>query len=263
MHKISDNRMGGIALQNFGMFRKLCGDETLKNVFIVTTMWAQVDEVVGNAREAELKTDEALFKPAIDREARMLRHDNTTGSARKILEGLITNTPLTLRIQEELVDEGKEITQTSAGAELERRFHEVIERYKRDLAKTQKLIDEAITEKDLMTKQELETHRLATEEKIRRIQFDRESLSRKYAETKARADRQLEEFMAALDAEKAKRIAIEREIEELKKQLANTSAVFPEKRAQFAKRIADLSLQVVGVGVGLALVGLGLIISSI
>jgi hypothetical protein len=36
VHRISDVLMGGISSRNFRMFRKLCGDDTLKNVVIVT-----------------------------------------------------------------------------------------------------------------------------------------------------------------------------------------------------------------------------------
>ncbi|KAL4061675.1 hypothetical protein V8B97DRAFT_2066349, partial [Scleroderma yunnanense] len=39
VHRISDTRVGGNAQRNLRMFRNLCGDESLKNVVIVTTMW--------------------------------------------------------------------------------------------------------------------------------------------------------------------------------------------------------------------------------
>ena len=49
--------MGGISSRTFRMFHKLlCGDDTLKNVVIVTTMWDEVvDQAKGEMREAELK----------------------------------------------------------------------------------------------------------------------------------------------------------------------------------------------------------------
>ena len=97
MHRISDLRMGGVHRRNFGMFRKLCGEETLRNVLLVTTMWGLVDPVVGEKREKQLMTDPALFKPVIDKGARMIRHDNTLPSAQAILELLIPMKPQALR----------------------------------------------------------------------------------------------------------------------------------------------------------------------
>ncbi|THH15941.1 hypothetical protein EUX98_g9380, partial [Antrodiella citrinella] len=42
LHRITDVRMGGVAKKNFRLFRKLCGDETLRSVIIATTMWQDV-----------------------------------------------------------------------------------------------------------------------------------------------------------------------------------------------------------------------------
>jgi len=39
------------------MFREFCGDATLKNVILVTNMWGEVTQDVGEARERELTTN--------------------------------------------------------------------------------------------------------------------------------------------------------------------------------------------------------------
>ena len=61
MHRISDFRVGGVSRRNLSMFRKLCGDETLRNVALVTNMWSEVTSERGAARERELRTDPLLF----------------------------------------------------------------------------------------------------------------------------------------------------------------------------------------------------------
>jgi hypothetical protein len=33
--------VGGVAMRNFGVFRKLCGHNVLKNVVIVTSRWGK------------------------------------------------------------------------------------------------------------------------------------------------------------------------------------------------------------------------------
>ncbi|KAJ7476013.1 P-loop containing nucleoside triphosphate hydrolase protein [Mycena latifolia] len=138
MHRISDVRMGGISTRNFKMFRQLCGESTLKNVVIVTNMWGEVGLEVGEAREAELASDERFFKPVLDKGARMLRHDNDAASTQAILHYLVGNQPRALRIQRELVDQGKDISQTAAGEELDRELAEQINRHKQEIVVLQK-----------------------------------------------------------------------------------------------------------------------------
>ncbi|KIM73824.1 hypothetical protein PILCRDRAFT_54393, partial [Piloderma croceum F 1598] len=72
----------------------------------------------GAAREAELATNNNFFKSAIDNQATLLRYDNTRGAAKVILRQLVNNIPLPLRMQDELVTQGKEILETAAGQEL-------------------------------------------------------------------------------------------------------------------------------------------------
>lgn len=112
--------MGGISTRNFKMFRQLCGDSTLKNVVLVTTMWDAISQAVGEAREAELRDEAKFFKPVIDKGAAFLRHDGTVESGQAIMHYIVNNHPLALRIQRELVDDKKDISQTAAGAELNR-----------------------------------------------------------------------------------------------------------------------------------------------
>lgn len=83
-------------------------------------MWGDVSEERGIARETELATTDMFFKPVLEKGARMMRHDNTKTSARNILRAIVNNRPLSLRIQREIVDEKKDISQTAAGAELNR-----------------------------------------------------------------------------------------------------------------------------------------------
>ncbi|KAL0579291.1 hypothetical protein V5O48_002689 [Marasmius crinis-equi] len=118
LHRISDPRMGGISRRNFNMFKQLCGEHTLKNVVIISNMWGQVSPELGNAREEELTTNEQFFKPALDKGAKMVRHDNTPENALAILRHLVGNEPLPLRIQTEIVDGKKDIWQTAAGDEV-------------------------------------------------------------------------------------------------------------------------------------------------
>src|SRR5579862_2518370 len=54
LHRISDPRMGGTAVRNSRMFRKLCGVNAFKNVILATTFWEKVSPADGDRREREL-----------------------------------------------------------------------------------------------------------------------------------------------------------------------------------------------------------------
>lgn len=74
-------------------------------------------------KEQEMAQNPALFKPAIDRGAQMARHYNTIESAHHILRIVLGFPPELLRIQRELVDEGKTLS-AAMDLTLEARFIE-------------------------------------------------------------------------------------------------------------------------------------------
>ncbi|KAM6490517.1 P-loop containing nucleoside triphosphate hydrolase protein [Amanita muscaria] len=148
-HRISDFRVGGISRRNFKMFRQLCGDDNLKNVLIVTNMWGEVDPQIGLARENELSSTDIFFKPALERGAQFLRHDNTIESAYDIIRQVMKNHPITFQIQEELVDQKKDISETAAGIELNKELHEQAERHHKEIVELQKEMRGTGTIKDL------------------------------------------------------------------------------------------------------------------
>ncbi|KIM24360.1 hypothetical protein M408DRAFT_57700, partial [Serendipita vermifera MAFF 305830] len=131
-HRISDFRMGGISRRNFQVFRELCGDDTLANVVIVTNMWGEVTQALGNKREHQLETDDKFFAPAIAAGAKLLRHLNTKESAESILHQIVHNTPAPFKIQEEIVDQKKNLNQTAAGGVLFSDLQAMEERHRRE-----------------------------------------------------------------------------------------------------------------------------------
>lgn len=135
IHRISDFRMGGSASRNFSLFRSFCGDGALKNGVIVTNMWGEVDQKKGEKREAELR--DRFFKPAIDRGAQFLRHDNTAKTAHDIIRRIVGNDPLPLQIQIELVDEKKSLLETVAGEELNREMLELARKQESEIRQLQ------------------------------------------------------------------------------------------------------------------------------
>ena len=87
LHRISAVRFSGTSLKNLAVFKDLCGDNNLKNVVLVTTMWDEVqDESVGAEWETQLLSD--FWKDMTDHGSRTCRFTGTRESAWEIINGL-------------------------------------------------------------------------------------------------------------------------------------------------------------------------------
>ncbi|KAJ7285185.1 P-loop containing nucleoside triphosphate hydrolase protein [Mycena rebaudengoi] len=261
MHRISDVRMGGISTRNFKMFRQLCGESSLRNVVIVTTMWSEVGLAVGEAREAELAAEDRFFKPVLDKGARLLRHDNNTASGHAILHYLVDNQPRALRIQRELVDQGKDISQTAAGEELNRELAEQLKRHREEMIVLQnemkgscfkvldadsaeKLAAAAIREKDEETKKELEIETRKLQAEMARVQNDSQKLASDYSEQKAQLERRMAEVAEAAKREAESADANHRrQIQELEDRLHQSTVATAAEKDDIRRQLSDLQRQ--------------------
>lgn len=241
MHRISDFRMGGIARRNFSMFRKLCGDETLESVAIVTNMWGEVDFDRGVARERELASDTILFRPILEGGAQMLRNDTSSRqSAHRIIQFFLNKPRQTLRIQRELVDEGRDIADTSAGVELDRELAAVQRKHKEELKEIQKEMEEAMRMKDDQTRRELEQVRRQLENDMNRVENDRQRLSAEYEEEKRKMDSAMKDLERKLQAEAARHEEREIQLRSLQAQYEHAAHVSQAEREQLAQQIGEL-----------------------
>jgi hypothetical protein len=101
--------------RNLDMLEKICGNISLPNVILATTMWDKVDESSGKSREEELRT--RYWKAMIMAGARTTRFKFTYESAWEII-AQFKGYPLAVQLQEEMVDRGMELGKTSAGSTL-------------------------------------------------------------------------------------------------------------------------------------------------
>ena len=106
------------------MFRKLCGDEALKNVVIGTTKWCDVELEVGQQREIQRRDD--LWKEMIQHGSVVMQvHDD---SAWNVVDHILENKAIdSVLIQNELMELRMIIPQTSAGRELRFTLQELLE----------------------------------------------------------------------------------------------------------------------------------------
>ena len=182
------------------MFRKLCGEKTLKNVIIMTNMWGRVTLQEGEDREQQLKDE--YFKAAIEKGAQLCRHDDTPESARAILGMVLENTPAVLEIQRELVEEHKGIEQTGAGKELNREIRMALVRYQKDIEELEEGVQEAMEDDDEETQEELEEEKKRLREEMRELRKVMKEMKSTFEE----ARREMEERISARFEERLRRL---------------------------------------------------------
>ncbi|KAF9476216.1 hypothetical protein BDN70DRAFT_186278 [Pholiota conissans] len=191
-HRILDNRVGGISARSFRMFRNLCGEASLRNIIITTTMWDQVEISLGEQREKELASKDAFFKSAIEKGARLSRHDNTLESAQSIIRSIIQNNtaPVTLKIQEELHN-GVDISDTQAGKEITREIFEQMERHRLEMRGLLIEIQEATRTRDEESRKELVEEKARIESVIQRLHLDSTNIVKSYTDILLRMEERL------------------------------------------------------------------------
>ncbi|PVF95165.1 hypothetical protein CPB86DRAFT_865958, partial [Serendipita vermifera] len=92
IHAIDERRVNEVDI-NLMPFERLCGDILPSPVVFVTTRWDSVDANIGAKREYELKKDKELWASALERGARIQRHDGTSESAEKAVLSLLKADP--------------------------------------------------------------------------------------------------------------------------------------------------------------------------
>ena len=113
------------------MFQSLCGNDALKNVVLVTTMWDEVDEEEGNNRETELSA--TYWNSMIELGCQTSRFYNDTESAWDIVSQF-QDARCAVLLQKELVELHLELRETSAGRILFSFLIEFIKKIKKLLA---------------------------------------------------------------------------------------------------------------------------------
>ena len=126
--------VAGTPLKNLRMYEELCGRSPCQNVVLATTMWDEVDDETGEAREEELKSK--YWRPMLDRNSTTSRFMRTRESAIALIDPLIdmANTQMSVLLQAEM-DVCKKLPATSAGHALFSTMEELMK--KREVVRRQ------------------------------------------------------------------------------------------------------------------------------
>ncbi|KAG6329360.1 hypothetical protein ID866_9729 [Astraeus odoratus] len=136
-HPITDTRLRWMRPKIFQLLQKTCKLETMTQVFLVTTMWDEVDEVTGDKRIAALRGKH--WKTMIAKGSTLLTYQDNTLSAGQLLKNVIdiVTKQCDDRLQQEISGLKNELQEVAPGQDLYQRLNrlaaerlEVLERLK-------------------------------------------------------------------------------------------------------------------------------------
>lgn len=115
--------MQGSALKQFEMFQQIVGEDALANVILGTTMWDRLSsQADGFDRDMELRKD--FWSMMEHRGSQIASIDGSKGKAEGLIRRLMKMEPVVLKIQNEMLVEGRPLGKTSAAKVLAPRLSE-------------------------------------------------------------------------------------------------------------------------------------------
>lgn len=202
LHRITDVRMQRAANKNLFMFKKLCGRDGMKNIILGTTMWENVRREDGERREAELVETPEFWGNMIEHGSQIARHQNSSGSARRIIDRLIQSTkPNTFAIQSEMVNDKLELNETSAGKELSSLQDEERKNFQRQLADLESYMKEAKMMQDKESQEQIRKLQKEKSREIAKLQEQQEKMAISLDRLHSQKRQEWKELKRQLEAE--------------------------------------------------------------
>ena len=175
-HRISDIRMQGSAKKNLALFKKLCGENALKNVVLATSMWDKVPRDEAQKREDQLKSTPEFWGWMMSKGSKTYRHNNTKESARNLLKHFLPMDKTVLALQDDMVNKNKTLDETGAGKELEEVLAREREIFARELQEARAQLLEAMKLRDQDSMEAIRELQSGYEAHMRRLEKDRQEL---------------------------------------------------------------------------------------
>lgn len=142
----------------------------------MTTRWDEAGNDRAVELERELMMGERYFKPLRRAGARMFSHDNTSASARRVVNMLLNNDPAPLQMQIELARPGATIEQTAAGSQLNTDLDAIAKKHNAEMKKVREEMEEAAKAKDQAWQKELNDELAMLREDAKRNAESKEQL---------------------------------------------------------------------------------------
>ena len=118
LHSLTDAKMKGGAMRNLILLDKLVGTNNLQRCRLVTTKQSLALARHPDIIEKELRDNKDFWKPLLDNGANMVRFEDSTDSALKIIKPLVGRSKVVLRVTDETQRQMRVLGDTAAGREV-------------------------------------------------------------------------------------------------------------------------------------------------
>lgn len=251
LHPISDNRMSGSTMRNLDMMKAMCGFASYSNLAIATTMWS-AGSALCEQREAQLISDERFFGGLLARGAKLFRH-NEKGrldslekvvSARRIVTHLIRQSekhaPGVLKLQHEIIDQGKSIGETKAGIVLAGDLYKARQIHLEELRNLKISIQAEMAQQNIEHAAEMRELQVDLEEQLDKVEQDKRALEKSMQDLHRDEQRAWKKRLKALEKQFLNDLAAkEQQLLEMEQSLVTIR----KDSARRAKRSQQASLQ--------------------
>lgn len=113
IHGITDSRCKTGSTDTLEILKRICGDDALRSVMVVTSRWDRVEEDMGSRREAYLR--KTFMPDLLSKGSTMGRFYGSRKCAVALVSQLLAKKPTSLRLQLEIVKAKKHVEETAAG----------------------------------------------------------------------------------------------------------------------------------------------------
>jgi hypothetical protein len=175
IHRITDIRYSRSSVKTFEIFKKICGEKALSNVLLITSRWDGIDLATGAERERQLKNK--FWSYMLGHGSNMSRFHGDRPSAIGLVSQLLCRDTVVLQLQKELIDEGKQLDDTAAGAYVSTNLEKLKQQYQDELAALERLKQDLV-ENDRAMKRQLQRDWEEESARLRQVHNDQVSLQR-------------------------------------------------------------------------------------
>ncbi|EXL76713.1 hypothetical protein FOPG_08610 [Fusarium oxysporum f. sp. conglutinans race 2 54008] len=245
LHRIKDERMTNAIMRNLTMFRNLCGDGAFENVILATTFWDELqDESKGAAREHELISTPEWWGYMSNKGSRIRRFQNTRESALEIVNELVDLPAVTLQIQEEIVEQGLGVDQTTAGEALNEELNKLREQHQTQLNSIREEKEQAIKDRDVQLEKMLDKLEQEKQQFMRRLESEQAALHADRREQQRRMEQAFNDQLVRLERERKAREAKIQDLEtRLSTERADANERFQAAMAESNRMVSALKLE--------------------
>lgn len=124
LHRITDTRMFGSSMLSFGVFQRMTGPACSDKIVLETTFCDSLDEQLGAERQLELQTVPEFWGSSFDQCSKVMRMGDKH-SITQLLHSLASSSPVTLKIQDEMIIQKLPLHETRLVSR-SRRLHYVV-----------------------------------------------------------------------------------------------------------------------------------------